>query len=60
MIQADDSRKQNENVHSCFVKLRDLFLQAGQENVPGETSPGQTENVKRLCVETTGQPPVLF
>ena len=48
VIQADDSRKQNENVHRCFVKLHDLIVQTGREVVPGETSAEQTERVKNL------------
>lgn len=48
VIQADDSRKQNENVHRCFVKLHDLILQAGRDTVPGETSAEQIERVKKL------------
>ena len=48
VIQSDDSRKQQDNVRSCFVKLNNLLLQAGRNNVPGETSPEQTERVKHL------------
>ena len=48
VIQADDSRKQNENVHRCFIKLHEMIVQAGREVVPGETSAEQTERVKRL------------
>ncbi|KAG9755041.1 hypothetical protein KCU73_g5544, partial [Aureobasidium melanogenum] len=45
VIQADDSRKQNENVHRCFVKLHEMIVQAGREVVPGETSAEQMERV---------------
>ncbi|KAL1303140.1 hypothetical protein AAFC00_006572 [Neodothiora populina] len=48
VIQADDSRKQTDNVHSCFVKLHNLIVEAGQEVVPGETSADQLERVKNL------------
>ncbi|KAH0291208.1 hypothetical protein KCU62_g2961, partial [Aureobasidium sp. EXF-3399] len=48
VIQADDSRKQNENVHRCFVKLNEMIVQAGREVVPGETSAEQMERVKKL------------
>ncbi|KAI4729941.1 hypothetical protein E4T49_02361 [Aureobasidium sp. EXF-10728] len=48
VIQADDSRKQNENVHRCFIKLHEMIVQAGREVVPGETSAEQMERVKKL------------
>ncbi|KAF1351888.1 hypothetical protein BDV97DRAFT_265262, partial [Delphinella strobiligena] len=48
VIQADDSRKQNDNVHSCFVKLHNMIVEAGQDVVPGETSAEQLERVKKL------------
>ena len=48
VIQADDSRKQNDNVNACFRKLHDLILQAGREAVPGETSPEQVKRVEDL------------
>lgn len=48
VIQADDSRKQNDNVTSCFRKLHELIVQAGQQTVPGETSPEQTKRVEGL------------
>ena len=51
VIQADDSRKQNDNVQSCLVKLHNLIVEVGQDAVPGETSVEQTERVKRLYVE---------
>ncbi|KAI4749802.1 hypothetical protein E4T44_15002 [Aureobasidium sp. EXF-8845] len=49
VIQADDSRKQNENVHRCFIKLHEMIVQVGREVVPGETSAEQMERVKKLC-----------
>jgi peptidyl-tRNA hydrolase ICT1 len=48
VIQADDSRKQNENVHRCFIKLNEMIVQAGREVVPGETSAEQMERVRKL------------
>jgi peptidyl-tRNA hydrolase ICT1 len=45
VIQADDSRKQNDNVNSCFRRLHDLILEAGRQAVPNETS---VEQVKRI------------
>ena len=48
IIQADDSRKQNENVHSCFKRLYDLITEAGEKRIPGETSELQKERVRNL------------
>ncbi|KAF4547715.1 RF-1 domain-containing protein 1 [Elsinoe fawcettii] len=48
IIQTDDSRKQQENVDRCIVKLNELIIQAGKENVPGETSAAQKSRVKNL------------
>ena len=48
VIQADDSRKQNDNVNACFRKLHELIVQAGRQTVPGETSPEQTKRVEAL------------
>ena len=48
MIQADDSRKQNENVNDCFRKLHELIVQAGRDAVPGETSLEQRQRVEDL------------
>lgn len=48
MIQADDSRKQTENVNACWRKLHDLLVEAGQDAVPGETSREQVERVRGL------------
>jgi peptidyl-tRNA hydrolase ICT1 len=48
VIQADDSRKQAENVESCFKKLHEVIAQAGNDTVPGETSPEQSERVAKL------------
>ncbi|KAL2356181.1 peptidyl-tRNA hydrolase domain-containing protein, partial [Cryomyces antarcticus] len=48
VIQADDNRKQNDNVHSCFSKLHNLILEVGRDVVPGETSNAQRSRVKNL------------
>ncbi|KAF2150896.1 hypothetical protein K461DRAFT_184686 [Myriangium duriaei CBS 260.36] len=48
VIQSDDSRKQQENVQKCLLKLNDLIAQAGRDNVPGETSDAQRSRVKNL------------
>lgn len=48
VIQADDSRKQNDNVNACFRKLHELIVQAGRDTVPGETTPEQTKRVEQL------------
>lgn len=48
VIQADDSRKQSDNTHSCFVKLHNLILEAGSRAIPGETSAAQRAHVRDL------------
>ena len=48
VIQADDSRKQGDNVNACFRKLHDLILSAGRDAVPGETSIEQVKRVEEL------------
>ncbi len=48
VIQADDARKQAENVNTCFRKLHELLVQAGRDTVPGETSPEQKKRVEGL------------
>jgi peptidyl-tRNA hydrolase ICT1 len=48
VIQADEARKQTDNVNACFRKLHELLLQVARDTVPGETSPEQAERVKRL------------
>ena len=46
VIQADDSRKQNDNVNACFRKLQELIVDAGREVIPGETSVDQARKVQ--------------
>ncbi|KAI9787759.1 MAG: hypothetical protein M1839_000291 [Geoglossum umbratile] len=48
VVQADSSRKQNENVRECFRKLQNLVAEAGRAVVPGETTAEQKEHVQRL------------
>ncbi|KAK4549044.1 hypothetical protein LTR36_007500 [Oleoguttula mirabilis] len=48
VIQADDSRKQNDNVNACFRRLHDLIAEAGRKAVPGETSKEQVLRVEQL------------
>jgi peptidyl-tRNA hydrolase ICT1 len=50
VIQADDSRKQNDNAHSCYVKLHQVIVEAGRNVIPGETSAEQAKRVKDLYV----------
>ena len=49
-IQADDSRKQTDNAHSCYARLYQMIIEAGRDAVPGETSAAQSKRVKNLCV----------
>ncbi|KAK5126238.1 hypothetical protein LTR85_010473 [Meristemomyces frigidus] len=48
VIQADDSRKQTDNVNACFRRLHDLITEAGRKAVPGETSAEQMQRVEQL------------
>ncbi|KAF2641359.1 hypothetical protein P280DRAFT_373722, partial [Massarina eburnea CBS 473.64] len=48
IIQADDSRKQNDNAHSCYKRLYEAVVEAGRSAIPGETSAGQAQRVKDL------------
>ncbi|KAK5114314.1 hypothetical protein LTR62_002565 [Meristemomyces frigidus] len=48
VLQADESRKQGENVTACFRRLHEVILQAGREVVPGETSVEQRKRVEGL------------
>lgn len=48
VIQADDSRRQSDNAHSCYVRLHSLILEAGSRAIPGETSAVQKEHVRDL------------
>ncbi|KAF2738034.1 hypothetical protein EJ04DRAFT_429806 [Polyplosphaeria fusca] len=48
IIQADESRKQNDNAHSCYARLHQLVVEAGRNAIPGETSAEQAKHVKDL------------
>ncbi|UPX19211.1 Aminoacyl-tRNA hydrolase [Ascochyta rabiei] len=48
IVQADDSRKQNDNAHSCYKRLYDAIVEAGHVAVPKETSAEQMRHVKNL------------
>ncbi|KAF2747578.1 hypothetical protein M011DRAFT_402494 [Sporormia fimetaria CBS 119925] len=48
VIQADDSRKQSDNAHSCYARLHQLIVEAGRNAIPGETSIEQAKRVKDL------------
>jgi peptidyl-tRNA hydrolase ICT1 len=48
VIQADDSRKQADNAHHCFVKLNSLISEAAEQAIPGETSEEQKQHVRKL------------
>ncbi|OAG02659.1 uncharacterized protein CC84DRAFT_1166491 [Paraphaeosphaeria sporulosa] len=48
VIQADDSRKQNDNAHSCYKRLYEAIVEAGHAAIPGETSAEQAKRVKDL------------
>jgi hypothetical protein len=52
-VQADDSRKQSDNAHSCFKRLYDAIAEAGHHAVPNETSAEQSLRVKNLYVGAT-------
>ncbi|EFE31944.1 peptidyl-tRNA hydrolase domain protein [Trichophyton benhamiae CBS 112371] len=53
VIQADESRKQSQNLNACFDKLTSMIAEAGRAAVPGETSPEQKKKVQKLCVVDT-------
>ncbi|KAH7401374.1 hypothetical protein BKA66DRAFT_390446, partial [Pyrenochaeta sp. MPI-SDFR-AT-0127] len=48
IVQADDSRKQNDNAHSCYRRLYEAIAEAGHHAVPSETSAEQVQRVKHL------------
>jgi peptidyl-tRNA hydrolase ICT1 len=50
IVQADDSRKQSDNAHSCYKRLYEAIAEAGQDAVPAETSADQIQRVKDLYV----------
>jgi len=50
VIQADDSRKQSDNAHSCYKRLYEAIVDAAHAAIPGETSAEQSQRVKQLLV----------
>lgn len=52
IIQADDSRKQSDNVQGCFLRLHDMIREVAQGVIHGETSEAQKERVAGLCVDS--------
>jgi predicted ATPase len=50
IVQADDSRKQSDNAHSCYKRLYEAIAEAGRHAVPAETSAEQMQRVKDLYV----------
>jgi peptidyl-tRNA hydrolase ICT1 len=57
IVQADDSRKQSDNAHSCYQRLFAAVVEAGQRAVPKETSAEQSQRVKTLYVVCPEQGP---
>lgn len=50
VVHADDSRKQSDNVRSCFRRLHDAIVDAARKAVPAQASPEQAHRVKLLYV----------
>ncbi|KAF2704270.1 hypothetical protein K504DRAFT_342114, partial [Pleomassaria siparia CBS 279.74] len=48
IIQADDSRKQTDNAHSCYARLHQVIVHAGRNAIPGQTSAEQSKRVRNL------------
>src|SRR4051812_27201857 len=48
IVQADDSRKQSDNAHSCYKRLYEAIVEAGHNAVPNETSAEQMQRVQDL------------
>ncbi|KAF1946686.1 hypothetical protein EJ02DRAFT_217451 [Clathrospora elynae] len=48
IVQADDSRKQSDNAHSCYKRLYEAIAEAGHSAIPSETSAEQVQHVKDL------------
>lgn len=48
VVQADDSRKQSDNAHSCYKRLFEVIAEAAKSAVPTETSAHQMQRVKHL------------
>lgn len=48
VIQADEERKQSNNVASCYDKLLHLLQDSAKAAIPGETSRDQRDRVHKL------------
>ncbi|PYI07487.1 peptidyl-tRNA hydrolase domain protein [Aspergillus sclerotiicarbonarius CBS 121057] len=48
VIQSDESRRQTDNLESCYDKLHQLLKSLAEDNIPGETSQEQRDRVQRL------------
>ncbi|OXV11397.1 hypothetical protein Egran_00839 [Elaphomyces granulatus] len=48
VIQSDESRRQSNNVDTCFEKLHQLLEVTAKTVIPGETSWGKRERVQKL------------
>lgn len=50
VLQADESRRQVDNVETCYRKLFDTIVETAQQVVIGETSAEQATRVQNLYV----------
>lgn len=48
LIQASDSRKQQDNLQECYAKLDQVILGGAANVIPGETSDEQRAKVRGL------------
>ena len=48
LMQADGSRRQNDNLESCYRKLYQAIIEAADEVIAGETSAEQAKRVQKL------------
>lgn len=48
VIQADSSRKQDQNVDDCMQKLKDEICKIAHRLIPGETSPEKQAKVQGM------------
>jgi peptidyl-tRNA hydrolase ICT1 len=59
IVQADDSRRQSDNAHSCYKRVYEAIAEAGRHAVPTETSAEQMQHVKDLQVFSPLSPATL-
>lgn len=59
VIHSEESRKQQNNVESCFEKLHQLLETSARQVIPGETSPEQRDRVHKLSAPVPDLPPLL-